>query len=94
VLVSARPPFLPVRFGKTTSTSPHILDMGVAETGWADVAAWRLRRLLDAGFSPTLGARLATIPGVDVHALLELVDRGCAPDLAVRILGLCTDDVP
>jgi hypothetical protein len=23
----------------------------------------------------------------DLHALLELVDRGCAPDLAVRILA-------
>jgi hypothetical protein len=68
--------------------------MGVAGTDWAEVAAWRLHRLLDAGFSLALGARLATVPGLDVHALLELVDRGCAPELAARILGLCTDDPP
>jgi len=58
------------------------------------VAAWRLHRLLDAGFAAALGAQLATVPGLDVHALLELVDRGCSPELAVRILGLCTDDAP
>ena len=68
--------------------------MGVAETDWAEVAAWRLHRLLDAGFEPTLAAHLATVPGLDVHALLELIDRGCAPELAVRILGLCASDLP
>jgi hypothetical protein len=68
--------------------------MGVAETDWAEVAGWRLQRLLDAGFPPTLGAQLATVPGLDVHALLDLVDRGCAPELATRILGLCPDDPP
>jgi hypothetical protein len=68
--------------------------VGLVETNWAEVAAWRLHRLLDAGFAPTLAAQLATVPGLDVHALLELFDRGCAPDLAARILGLCTDDPP
>jgi len=66
--------------------------VGVAETDWAEVAAWRLHRLLEAGFAPTLAARLATLPGLDVHALLELVDRGCDPALAARILDLCSDD--
>jgi len=68
--------------------------VAAAENDWAEVAAWRLHRLLDAGFAPTLGAQLATVPGLDVHALLELVDRGCAPALAARILGLCADDPP
>jgi hypothetical protein len=94
VLVSARRWFLPVDAGKRDAAPEHIHDMRVAETDWAEVAAWRLHRLLDAGFSPALGAQLATLPGVDVHALLELVDRGCAPELAVRILGLGTDDRP
>jgi len=68
--------------------------MGVAETDWAEVASWRLHRLLDAGFPLALASRLATLPGVDVHALLDLVDRGCAPELSVRILGLGTDEAP
>jgi hypothetical protein len=66
--------------------------VGVAETDWAELAAWRLHRLLEAGFAPTLAGHLATLPGLDLHALLELVDRGCAPELAARILGLCSDD--
>jgi hypothetical protein len=94
VLVSPQRRFLPASFGKTGSASRHIHGVGLVETDWAEVAAWRLHRLLDAGFAPTLAAQLATVPGLDVHALLELVDRGCAPALAARILGVCTDDRP
>ena len=52
-----------------------------------DVVAWRMCRLLEAGFPPELAERLAAEPGVDVHALLALVDRGCPPHLAARILS-------
>jgi hypothetical protein len=52
-----------------------------------DVAAWRLCRLLEAGFPTDLANRLAAEPGIDVHALLALVDRGCPPELAARILS-------
>jgi hypothetical protein len=52
-----------------------------------DVAQWRLDCLLGAGFAAPLALRLATTPGVDLHAMLDLVDRGCPPDLAARILG-------
>ena len=52
-----------------------------------DVTAWRLCRLLDAGFGEQLAERLAADPAVDVHALLALVDRGCPPHLAARILA-------
>jgi RNA polymerase sigma-70 factor (ECF subfamily) len=48
--------------------------------------AWRIERLRAAGFSDQLANRLAADPGHDVHALLELIDRGCPPDLAARIL--------
>jgi hypothetical protein len=53
----------------------------------AGVIAWRRGRLLSAGFAPEPAARLAGDCGVDLHALLELIDRGCPPDLAVRILA-------
>ena len=51
-----------------------------------DVRSWRLCWLLDAGFEQALAERLAATPAVDLHALLELVDRGCPPELAARIL--------
>lgn len=52
-----------------------------------DVVAWRLCRLLEAGFPDDLAHHLAAEQGVDVHALLALVDRGCPPALAARILS-------
>lgn len=51
-----------------------------------DVATWRRCRLLEAGFPPELAQSLSTAD-VDVHALLQLVDRGCDPHLAARILS-------
>ena len=51
-----------------------------------DVVAWRRCRLLEAGFPERLAVRLANA-AVDVHALLQLVDRGCPPELAARILA-------
>jgi hypothetical protein len=53
----------------------------------AAVAAWRRRQLDEAGFPARLAAPLADDPRVDVHALIELVERGCPPALAVRILA-------
>ncbi len=52
-----------------------------------EVARWRREQLLSAGFEPHLAARLARDPRRDVHALLELVDSGCPPPLAARILA-------
>ena len=48
---------------------------------------WRMRCLLDAGFDEREARRIGQDPGYDLHALLELVDRGCPPSLAVRILA-------
>lgn len=52
-----------------------------------DVRAWRRRRLLDAGFPPAVADAVAADPGFDLHALLQLVDRGCPRELAVRIVA-------
>ena len=48
---------------------------------------WRERTLAAAGFDDALAARLAGEPGFDLHAVLELVDRGCPPHLAARIVA-------
>lgn len=49
------------------------------------VIAWRIERLRDAAFSDGLARALAGDARYDVHALLELVDRGCSAELAARI---------
>ncbi|UUZ59682.1 hypothetical protein [Nocardioides sp. B-3] len=59
----------------------------LCDHGPVDVQTWRLCWLIEAGFDGGLATRLATSPDVDLHALLELVDRGCPPDLAARILS-------
>ena len=50
-----------------------------------------LRRLVDAGFPLPLALDLAATPGVDLHALFALLDRGCPPELAARILAPIED---
>jgi hypothetical protein len=52
-----------------------------------DVMAWRRGLLAQAGFERDLAAGLAADGGYDLHELLGLVDRGCPPDLAARILA-------
>ena len=51
------------------------------------VLQWRRERLERAGFDRQLAGQLARERRVDLHALLELVDRGCPPGLAARILA-------
>ena len=55
------------------------------------VFSWRCRQLTAAGFSPELARHVAQDPAYDLHALIELVERGCPPALAVRILGPLDD---
>jgi hypothetical protein len=52
-----------------------------------DVERWRRATLRRAGFEPRLAARVARAAGFDLHELLALVDRGCPPELAVRIVA-------
>jgi hypothetical protein len=57
------------------------------------VVSWRRGRLLDAGFAFELADELAAEFRVDLHALLQLVERGCPPALAARILSPADDQV-
>jgi hypothetical protein len=52
-----------------------------------DIAHWRAENLRAAGFEPGLARRLALDSRYDIHALIELVERGCPPPLAARILA-------
>lgn len=51
------------------------------------VIAWRAERLARTGLAPEVAARIAADSAYDLHALFELVDRGCPPELAVRIVA-------
>jgi hypothetical protein len=48
---------------------------------------WRRRQLEQAGFPVLLAARVARDGHYDLHRLLELLELGCPPELAVRILA-------
>ena len=48
---------------------------------------WRQVQLLRVGFDPAQAAEIAAEPAIDLHALIELVERGCPPELAARILA-------
>lgn len=51
------------------------------------VVRWRSERLREAGLPRDLARRVAADCAYDLHAVLDLVDRGCAPELALRILA-------
>jgi hypothetical protein len=76
----------------------HQLDMKVdspTEGRRDDVFAWRRSQLVRSGFPQRLAARAAHDGHYDLHRLIELVERGCPPALALRILApLEGDEAP
>ena len=64
-------------------------DLGIRVHG--DHVVWRRHQLLRSGFAPRLASRLAHDRRYDLHALIELTERGCAPELAARILAPIDD---
>jgi hypothetical protein len=62
------------------------------DLGAQEVFSWRRDQLVQTGFAVPLSARLARDPRYDLHALIELVERGCPPELALRILAPLDED--
>ena len=56
------------------------------ETEVERVERWRAEELERAGFEPEAAFELALRFDVDLHAAVELVERGCPPELALQIL--------
>jgi hypothetical protein len=52
-----------------------------------EVVRWRREQLVASGFPLPVAARLAKDARYDLHALIELVERGCPTDLAARIMA-------
>lgn len=53
----------------------------------AELRRWRVDCLVAGGFERSLAERVASDPRFDVHALIELTERDCPPELACRILA-------
>jgi hypothetical protein len=58
-----------------------------------EVVRWRREQLTESGFPLSVAARLANDARYDLHALIQLVERGCRPELAVRIVAPLDDEV-
>ena len=52
-----------------------------------EFVAWRRTQLEAAGFSSPLAVCVARDHRYDVHALIELAESGCPPELGVRIVA-------
>jgi hypothetical protein len=65
---------------------PRVERAAGARAGQSEILLWRIARLRGRGFSRQLAEQLADDRRWDLHGLLELVDRGCPAELALRIL--------
>ena len=72
-----------LRTGGHPGTGGQAAAGGVAN----DAVAWRRARLSKAGFGTALTEELSHECAVDLHALIGLVERGCPPPLAARIMA-------
>jgi hypothetical protein len=66
---------------------PRVERQSIESAATDPVVLWRTSRLQEAGFSAHLADALARDCAYDLHAVLELVDRGCPAELAARILA-------
>jgi hypothetical protein len=61
-------------------------DLHIEETESERVVRWRAERLQRAGYDPELAHELAARADIDLHLAVELIEHGCAPETAARIL--------
>jgi len=61
-------------------------DAPIKEPEQERVARWRAEALERAGFTSDVAAELAARVDVDLYRAIELLERGCPPETALRIL--------
>jgi len=69
------------------SHKPILQTQTTEDRGADEVVIWRREKLAQSGLPLSLAARLAQDSRYDLHALIELLEQGCPPDLAIRILA-------
>ena len=58
----------------------------VDQTEIERIERWRAEELERAGFEPRAAGRLAVRHDVDLHTAVDLLERGCPQELALKIL--------
>jgi hypothetical protein len=58
----------------------------LVETESERIERWRAEELERAGYEPSSAAKIAVRPDIDLHLAIDLLARGCPPDLALKIL--------
>jgi hypothetical protein len=70
----------------TREARPASWEGSVASATEDAVVRWRMLVLLRSGYAWDDALELATETGVDLHAAVDLFNRGCASETARRIL--------
>ena len=58
----------------------------IDQTETERIERWRAEELERAGYEPRAAGRLAVRHDVDLHTAVDLLERGCPADLALKIL--------
>jgi len=66
----------------TPTADIHLQD----ETELERIERWRAQELMRAGYDAESAMALAARHDVDLHRAAELLQRGCPPELALKIL--------
>ena len=61
-------------------------EIHITEPESEKVQRWRAEALERAGYDSTTAAVLAVRTDIDLHGAASLIERGCSPELALRIL--------
>jgi hypothetical protein len=61
-------------------------DITFEETEAQRIERWRAEALERAGYDRGQALRLAQRQDIDLHRAVELLEQGCAPELALQIL--------
>ena len=65
-----------------SQTEVHVLE----DTELEKIERWRSEELERAGYGTRAAGRLAARHDIDLHYAIELLDLGCPPELAIKIL--------
>ena len=72
----------PARKETVAATDIYLVDQTEIER----IERWRAEELERAGFEPRAAGRLAVRHDVDLHTAVDLLERGCSQELALKIL--------
>jgi hypothetical protein len=65
-----------------SQTEVHVLE----DTELEKIERWRAEELERAGYGTRAAGRLVARHDIDLHYAVELLDLGCPPELAIKIL--------